>query len=373
MLNHNPYEVAIIDEVALSPAEFSELWAGAYESADEQLRVIWARLRDAWLRAKEKAGGSAHTRRAYEKASGEWMLFVSSIRVKGRPLQLWEVTTDHVRQWQEELSARLSAATVNQRLSACSSWYSFVINERGLVDGFEVSAFMDRSGKTRSNPFTTTTVPRDREQRYDKARVLKLEEIHQLLNYLERTKETAIGARNRALLLAYLMTGYRNTEIVGLRVGDIREHKSVPDAWVIRWTGKGGKTTTDPFPAKVVDAIQYYLTLADREPGQDEYIFQPIHTEQLAQLGVAHRVGQHLTDRSVRRILKSCLRRAGIDGWQTIRVHDLRHTFAHRFRVNNPDLEALRSRLHHESLATTGIYARQVLDEPVDDWSEGLF
>lgn len=362
----------ITTETALNASEFSELWGGAYASSEEQLRVIWARLRDAWLRSKEK-GGSANTRRAYERASAEWMAFVSSIRVHGSPLQLWEVTSDHVRQWQEQMTVASSAATVNQRLSSCSSWYNFVINERGLIDGFEVSAFMDRSGRTRSNPFATATVPRDREHRYDNARVLTLSEIHSLLDYLERAKATEAGARNKALLLCYLMTGYRNNEIVGLRVGDIRPHRSIPGAWLVKWAGKGGKVQADPFPQRCVQAINDYFAAVGRSPSDDEFIFEPIRTAQLASLGVTVTGNHSLTDRSVRRILKSCLRRAGINGWHQIRVHDLRHTFAQRFRSNNPDLEALRARLHHESLATTGIYARAVLDEPLDDWSAGLF
>ena len=46
--------------------------------------------------------------------------------------------------------------------------------------------------------------------------------------------------------------------------------------------------------------------------------------------------------------------------------HPKRYSFAHLFQG---DLEKLRKVLHHESLATTGIYVRS-LQDPADDYSE---
>lgn len=374
MIDHNPYaiEEQTTDVAAL---DFDAVWSAAYGSADEQLRTIWVRLRDAWLRSKK---GSEHTRRSYERASSDWMAFISGLRVNGQPLQLWQVTTEHVRLWQEQLAERLSASTVNQRLSACSSWYSFVINERGMVDGYEVSAFMDRSGKTRANPFAAATVARDKEVRYSKARVLSLAEILRLVDSLDNAVETfgkhkAEAARNRALLLGYLRTGYRSTELLRLRFRDIQPHKTAPGQWVVAWAGKGGKTKTKAFPASVVAAINSYVAIAGRHVTPDDFIFIRMRETPLTARAAKAADDAPLTQKSALCICKSALKRAGIDDWADIRVHDLRHTFAHRFRANNPDLEELRKHLNHSSLATTGIYAAAALDEPVDDWSEGLF
>jgi len=73
----------------------------------------------------------------------------------------------------------------------------------------------------------------------------------------------------------------------------------------------------------------------------------------------------------VQRILQSSLRAAGVDEWQSYRVHDLRHTFAHAHHSAFKDLESLRRLLHHESIATTGIYIRN-MDDPVDKHSQTI-
>lgn len=341
---------------------------------------VWERLRDAWLDAKERRSGSKNTRRVYERASSEWVAFCADIGVMP-----WQATSEHARLWQTHLQERgLSDSTVNQRLAACSSWYSFVINERGLVNGVEVSAFMDRLGRTRSNPFSSATVQRTRVQKYGKARILTPAETNQLLDHLEAKRRTLYGSRNYALLLTYMLTGYRNHEVLAMRWGQIRPHRQTPGAWVYLWQGKGGKTESDPLPDRIYYAITEHLKIANRwQPGEEEhiqnsdYIWQP-----LTMRGVGNLRNQEagepdenrsISGRSAIRILHTALRRAGIADWKGVRIHDLRHTFAHRFREADKDLEKLRARLHHESLATTGIYAREVLDDPIDDWSEQLY
>ena len=67
------------------------------------------------------------------------------------------------------------------------------------------------------------------------------------------------------------------------------------------------------------------------------------------------------------------LKRAGIKDPEGVRVHDLRHTYAKMFNEAVKDIQRLRGRLHHSSLNTTDIYTREVLDDPVDDWSEKVY
>ena len=358
---------------------FMALRVGDYDSAELGMLALWDRLREAWLRTKEKRSGSAHTRRSYETATLAWFTFLNGLTMAdGYTLRLWEVTTDHVRLWQTELGKELAGSSVNQRMAACSSFYSFVTNERGLVNGVEVTAFMDASGKTRANPFSGGNVQRLRTTAYGKARILTVGETYKLLNYLETKTHTLVGLRNQALLLTYLMTGYRNEEVVSMRWRSIRPNKNQPGAWVFEWRGKGGKQEVDPLPLRVYHALLAYLKRSGRNPdelGADEYVFKPLITHNQGNLrgqGGTKSKG-HLSNKSAQRILHTCLAAAGVEKPEEVRVHDLRHTFAHRFRRRNPDLEALRSRLHHESLSTTGIYVRDVLEDPVDDYSEGLY
>lgn len=379
-------EVEIEPQYALllpsKPSGFVDLWSGAYDGADQGMRVLWERLRDAWLRTKESKSGSAHTRRSYETATLEWFEFLSRLRMAdGHTVRPWEVTTDHVRLWQEHLQTvrGLAPGSVNQRMAACSSFYSFVANERGMVNGYEVTAFMDAGGKTRSNPFSGGNVQRVRTSAYGKARVLTAGETYKLLQYLESKCHTLTGLRNHSLILTYLMTGYRNQEVVSMKWGNIRPNKNQPGAWVFEWKGKGAKEQADPLPPRVYAALLAYLKRSGRNPetiAPDEFIFKPLVTHNMSHLNNAKTdadLDGHLSNKSAQRILHTALKAAGVANPEQVRIHDLRHTFAHRFRRRNPDLEALRSRLHHESLATTGIYVRDVLEDPVDDYSEGLY
>lgn len=379
-IDYNPNEEPGYAIIVPTPKvdSFAMLFNASLHGAEEQMRALWLELRDAWLRTKESRSGSAHTRRSYETATIEWIKFLSTlIHADGRTVQLWEATTNHVRAWQQNLliSKGLSPASVNQRMAACSSYYSFVIRERALVQGVEVTAFMDASGKTRDNPFYGGNVQRQRTNSHKKSRKLTSTESAKLLDHLESKQGTLVGARNYALILGYLMTGYRNHEFVSLRWGAIRPSTAAPGTYVVSWRGKGAKEQTDPLPSRVYHAIVAYIKLSGRHPDSmtpDDYIFIP--TIHHGQSNLKNHKGEHrgyISEKQVGSILSSALRKAGISG--TMRVHDLRHTFAKNFRRVSGDLEALRERLHHESLVTTSIYVREVLDDPTDTYSEGLY
>ncbi|HMS85079.1 MAG TPA: tyrosine-type recombinase/integrase [Nitrospira sp.] len=383
VIEYNPNEqsgFALILPTTQPKDPFAALFNTAYHSADEKMHVLWMALRDAWLNTKLSKSGSEHTIRSYQTATVEWFDYLATqIKPDGSTVKAWEVTANHVRNWQNHLlnSRGLAPSSVNQRLAACSSFYSFVTRERGLVNEVEVTAFMDANGNNRSNPFAGSNVQRAKTERYGHARILSPKETSMLVSYLELHQNTLIGSRNYALLLTYLMTGYRNHEAVGLQWGAIRSNRNQPGAFVVEWRGKGDKSQSDPMPSRVYYAIVAWLKRSGRNPetmGSEEFIFTPIITHGQANLRNHKKTEAgrgHISEKQVLSILNNALKGAGVPG--KMRVHDLRHTFAHRFRKTNPDLEALRERLHHESLATTGIYAREILDDPVDTWSEGLY
>lgn len=358
------------EQTQLHERVYDAVWTavGEHAQADAAMLDLWLKLRRQWLALQT----STATQKTYDTASRQWLDFLHADAV--RP---WEATAAHVRAWQAALEADgKSPATVAARLAACSSFYRFVIAEVHIVDGVERTAFFDRAGRTRANPFLAGNTKRPKVTPYGKARVLSPLDLNRLFSYLLQRQDTIIGSRNFALLLAHFLTGCRGSEICRLTWGDIRPSRSQAGGWVFAWRGKGDKREDTPLPVRVYAAIHQHLLLSGRDPGtlaDDAPIFVPLVTSGLRNFAVGpDAAATAITERQVQRIFQSCLRRSGVAGWKSYRIHDLRHSFAHMHYGQFKDLEALRGLLHHSNLATTGIYVR-TLDDAVDRHSEILF
>ena len=375
MVDEQPF-MLMLPAVQTSDVDvLSAEWRVATNSAQYKMLAKWSELREKWLSTKGRK--SAETRRSYEHATRGWFRYLAGLPTYGdEPIFPWLATSEHVRGWQGEMIGDgRSVRTVNQRLAACSSLYTFVIREKFMIEGVEMSLFIDRSGRTRENPFRTN-IERDKADPYSKEkRILSRKETGQVIEYLVSRSKTLVGMRDYALILAYLLTGYRNREVVTMTWG--RFSTDGVNVWY-DWRGKRGKEKLDAFPMRAYQTILAYLRASGRDPQTMkslDWIFVPVTTHGCKNLAHATEDPQdgHLHTASVNRILYKVLSNAGIREPERCRVHDLRHTFAYHFRQNEKDLEKLRDRLHHEDLGTTGIYAREVLDRPIDDWSEKLF
>lgn len=364
-------ELAVIAHPAI---DLSTIWTVGSAQTERDLLNLWYRLREQWLHIQE----SDATRRAYSTATLMWLDWLAD-----RDVQPWAATSAHVRAWQDWLTASGNApSTVNARLSATSSWYQFVINEVHIVNGIERSAFFDANHNTRANPFKVGNLKRPKVTQYGKAAPLHNQTVQKLIEYLKSNKGTLTGSRNYALVFTHLLTAARGSEIVRLRWRDIRPNREHEGQYVFDWKGKGDKEKKKTFPAPAYALIVAHLKIAGRwlpghpdHIGDDDYIFVPLVTHGLANLRNVEALdaenAPHLSPKSAQRILQTSLRAAGVENWANYRVHDLRHTLAHAHYKENHDLEALRDLLNHESIATTGIYIRN-MQEPVDDYTQGV-
>lgn len=349
-------------------------WRENLSAGETNMLMLWIRLRDQWLNHMDPADAPRpHTRRSYTTATNLWFDWISN-----HGLMPWEVTSTHVRAWKDWLVATgKSNSTVGQRMSAVSSYYSFIINERHIVNGIEISAFIDANGHTRANPFKIGNVKRPEVTPYHKAHPMSADVFAALFDHLRAHAHTVTGARNYALLLSHALTAARGSEICRLRWGDIRPNRNRPNQYVFAWTGKGGKAQTDPFPADAYHAIVAYLKHDGRWAtiDDDDYIFPMLRTHQLRNLR-SYRPGmekeaRHISGKTVQSILRSALKRAGVADWDQYRVHDMRHGYAIAHYAAFKDIEALRGKLHHNSISTTEIYMRELTD-PVDTDSQRM-
>lgn len=386
-----PPEPEFVGLQLLTPGQ--SIFEAAYTNqALHQLRLAWSEMRDRWLRANRRGRpNSIATRKAYEAATNLFAAFTG--------LDWWLVTSDHVRAWQEHMEAlALSRATINQRLSSVSSFYSYVLREQRLgADGIERSLFFDAQGRTRANPFKVGNLERIAVNRKGKSRPLSGAVIVHMMNDIN--VKTLDGARDYALLKCFLLTGWRSAEVLTMTWGDIRPNDDRDGEFIFAWQGKGAKEQDDPFPAPCYHAIVAYLKCAGRWlPGHPahiqpaDHIWQPLRDHGTANFAnvhpspVATGEGQGVRERHIsptqannilRKHLRRALRQTGLtqaeaaERAQTYHVHNLRHTFAHSMRKAGFDVLKISKRMHHSSIAVTQIYL-DALEAPVDDYSQAL-
>ncbi|MGD9726906.1 MAG: tyrosine-type recombinase/integrase [Nitrospiraceae bacterium] len=373
---------AALEMVVRQPTDFASLWTAAESTAEEWMRRQWQKLALAWLDAKFAKCQSGHTRRNYQRALDRWLDWVAvQVQESGVALQPWLVETRHVREYQRYLreDGALKDNSINHQMSCCSSFYSFVINEKFMVNGVEMCLFVDAEGRPRMNPFKAGNIARSKVEEYERANPLSVAEYDRLLSSMESRKTTFTGSRNYALVLCYLHTGWRSEELLRMQWKHIRPSKLVAGEQVFQWSGKGGKKKDDVLPGDCFAAILNYLKLSGRHVDDmqpDDYVWLPLLThglENLTNVDPAEQVGKHLSGKSALRILRTELRRAGIANPATYRVHDLRHTHAHLLLEAGERLNVVQERLNHSSLATTGIYVKKAhKTDPTDTYTQGF-
>lgn len=306
---------------------------GAVTVQDVDL-AAWGRAWAAWLGRK-----SANTQRAYRRAWDDLLAF------SDRPP--WEIASSDLEAWLVDLRARgLAAATLGQRLAAVRSFYSFVSGR------YLVPCPAGEKPLHHYNPAASVEAPKV--ERYTEAVYLSGEQVRALFRAIPR--DTAIGLRNYALLLAYVATARRSAEIRTLRWGDLRADGSQVR---FHWKNKG-QSRWDEIPADVWEAIRDYLAAVDRlgSMAPADYIFTALedHAGRFPHLGEDYQpTSRPISGPEVVRILRSHARAAGIqvDG---LVVHSLRHTSAMLWKALGMDTKEIQEQLGHSTLKTTDHY-----------------
>ena len=308
----------------------------------------WAHAYRLWLDSK-----AHNTRRAYERAWNDMLTHINR--------DPWEITASGIADWQKELRRRGIVETgVHQRLAAVSSFFSYT-NRSYLVhdtDGREAPLH-------RYNP--VHAIPRTRVSPYAHATYLTPQAARKLLDAIKR--DSLQGQRDYALFLTYILTGRRNNEIIGLHWGDF---KVEGERVFYRWSGKGKVEQRYELPAVVWNAILEYVLnsrpYADLTP--EAFIFIALNENGKrfapgrAQVGEEH----GLSDRMVRSLLKKYARKAGLENWASLRVHDLRHTAAMLRKAAGDDIESICAMLGHESVAVTQLYLHKLEGHADTSW-----
>ena len=170
-------------------------------------------------------------------------------------------------------------------------------------------------------------------------RVLKHEQVEQLLETVRKRLNCWPGMRNYALLLTLLDMGLRRQELIDAK----HEHLDL-DGRSLKVEGKGSKDRKVYFGKSTARFLKKWLKVRDK-------ISAPVEVDNV----FIGQNGLELKPRNVNRILNRISKRAGMDD-ADVSPHVLRHTSATMAVENGLDAFALKKQFGWEDIETAQRY-----------------
>jgi site-specific recombinase XerD len=170
-------------------------------------------------------------------------------------------------------------------------------------------------------------------------RAIGPDEVTRLLASIDR--QTPIGCRDYAMILALARLGLRSSEVVTLELDDIDWA-----AGEIHVVGKNGQRNDLPLPADVGEAIADYLRK-----------WRPCNASRRVFLRAKAPIRGFEGPSGLGSVIRRSLKRAGIDS-PTMGAHQFRHGLASEMLRGGASLGEIGEVLGHRHLQTTAIYAK---------------
>ncbi len=251
---------------------------------------------------------SAHTLDAYRR---DLVVLVRWSDGQSRdPLQL---SADELRLFVASEHRRgLSAKSLQRRLSACRSFYGWLLKQ----------------GRIAANPAAAVRAPKAVRKL---PQVLDVDEAVQLV---ELPTDAPLGLRDRALLELFYSSGLRLAEVCALRWVDLDFQQSL-----VTVLGKGNKQRVVPVGSHALKALANWR--ASRHEWLTHFVFPGRHDKPIS-------------SRAIQLRLRQLAQRQGV--FKRVHPHLLRHSFASHMLESSGDLRAVQELLGHADIATTQIY-----------------
>ena len=259
------------------------------------------------------------------------------ISVLGYDAPLKNITTEERRFCVAKLSSeKKSNATVNRFIAATRTFF----------------AYCRKFGYLESNPaleLKSVRIP------VHIPRFLTAPEIDKLCA-LPVTNELLWETRDKALFEVLYSTGCRVSEVVSLKISDLKDGTSYA---IVR--GKGNKERKVFFELQAREALKVYFEdrkkrfASEGNADQSPYVF-------------VNQKGGSLSTGGVRYILS---RYSGAEGLNHhVSPHALRHTFATAMLGNGADVRAVQEMLGHSSISTTQRYTHITTEKLIDIYNK---
>ena len=275
----------------------------------------------------------------------ELVTFANSVPAHLKPADLERVTARDIAGFQEYL--QMYARPVETNETGADSPILVQNNELGIMRKLcSVRSFFEflfKSELISSNVTTLISLPRKREK---PILYMEPDEVDRMLSAVlsgegltngQKNYQTITRLRDAAILMMFLGTGIRVSELVGLDIDDIDFDRA---AFVV--TRKGGNQVILYFAQAVADALQAYLVerrLVNVLPGHEHALFLSLQKRRITQRAVENMVKKYA-------VLGAPLKKK-------LSPHKLRSTFGTNLYEETGDVYLVADALGHSDVNTT--------------------
>lgn len=260
---------------------------------------------------------SAKTIQTYTKYVQQMLSFIN------KPVE--QITFMDITNWKASIS-HLSSASIALQVASIKNFFGWLMKCKVITD----------------NPAQEVSSPKikNREKYY-----LTKEDVLAMI-------AACTNLRDKAIIIMYSSTGLRVSELMGVKLSQIT------DSHELIILGKGNKERTVFLNEQVYDAIQDYITVRPKSNCDNLFLSN---------------WGGPIDPCNFNKTLKTIARNAGIEHWEDVGNHSLRHACACMYAQNGIDVATIRDILGHASISTTNRYLHNGKQEVAMAMSRGVF
>jgi len=252
-----------------------------------------------------------NTRSAYYLDLSQWLKFqFNKLDVTAQELE--DVQMSDIINYTDELSGR-AESTKARKTSSIKAFYNYLISQKHVKE----------------SPLEHLPQPKlpERDPIF-----LTADECRELVDSID-TVSRSNKIRNRAIIVLLINTGVRVSELVGLKLKDIKLKEKK-----ISVIGKRDKQRTIPITNSCIKVLEEYLESKDIQ--YNDYVFTNTHKKPMTRHGVWEMVKIHCK----------------AIGRPEVSPHKLRHTYATALVNSRAPLKQIQRNLGHTDIRTTDMY-----------------
>lgn len=256
-----------------------------------------------------------------------------AIKIKKQDPSTGEITE----QWVERTHFRENTQSGKRRKKASLRSLFRFLTQNHLLPSDPMIEYEDASLKTRSKQRMPVFLTKEEAHRLIQA----VSTFHQ-----KKKRKSWFFARDRAILLLFLNTGMRVSELIQLNYNNIQRDKDTLRVIIL---GKGGKERILKLNLPAQTALETYLE--ERPKVDDPALFLSKHRKRISRKAITEIVKKYVCEANLPPKAAS------------ISPHKLRHTLATLLLSNGENIRVVQEILGHSNIQTTQIYTHVINTE----------